>query len=469
MEEPPQWRSTLYGILPHPDEPRILLLPTTDGWALPQTQLAENVSSPAAAQPLFAALERELGVVAPVLRCALVTEDEAAHDAQIVLVLENPQPAWTPPAGARWVDRTLLAELALARPEQRAVLAECLDELLGTPVPEQRPPWARSGWFAAATRWIEDEAARLGYPVTGPIEYVRTWSISAVLRAPTAAGALFFKQAARLPLFADEPALTAALAGHYPLHLPVPLAIDRARGWMLLPDIGYARRDMHDSVPYEAAARIWAELQRASSASVAQLFAAGCLDRSLDVLAAQIDPLLEGLEPDAELSADDIAELRRLAPEIKALCGQLARYRIPPALVHGDLHWGNIALKDPGAIFFDLTDACVAHPFLDLTTLLNISDKLPEHAAVRERLRASYLAPWADYAPPAQLQAAAALGQLLGAFHQAVSYQYILAGVEPASRSELASGLGYFLGQGLRMLRTQRDQTQPPAGLAEPN
>ena len=29
------WRSDLYGILPHPSEPWLLMLPTAAGWSLP--------------------------------------------------------------------------------------------------------------------------------------------------------------------------------------------------------------------------------------------------------------------------------------------------------------------------------------------------------------------------------------------------------------------------------------------------
>jgi hypothetical protein len=49
-------------------------------------------------------------------------------------------------------------------------------------------PWAARGWFAGAERWLEDAMAAVGRPVTGPVEQVRVWELSCVLRAPTAAG-----------------------------------------------------------------------------------------------------------------------------------------------------------------------------------------------------------------------------------------------------------------------------------------
>ncbi len=199
--------------------------------------------------------------------------------------------------------------------------------------------------------------------------------------------------------------------------------------------------------------RLWGDLQRASTAAVEDLFAAGCLDRRLDVLAAQLDPLLDDPATHALLAAEEIAELRRLAPHLKGLCRQLADHGIPPALVHGDLHWDNIALHDDNAVIFDWTDGCVAHPFLDLATLLNLSSALPDREAIKVRLRDSYLAAWTDYAPLAQLQAAAELAEVLGYLHQAVSYHAFVNGLEAASKHELASGLSYFLRQGLNTIR----------------
>ena len=59
-------------------------------------------------------------------------------------------------------------------------------------------------------------------------------------------------------------------------------------------------------------------------------------------------------------------QLQALAPHLKNLCSQLAKYRIPQTLVHGDLHLGNVALYEDNYILFDWTDSCIAHPFFDM-------------------------------------------------------------------------------------------------------
>jgi hypothetical protein len=103
MEEAQHWHSTLYGVVPHAAEPRVLLLPGPDGWSLPQTRLAERVWSPLAAQQLHAALRHELGIAAPVLRCVQVHKDDLAHEVHAVFALENEQPQWGAPDSARWI------------------------------------------------------------------------------------------------------------------------------------------------------------------------------------------------------------------------------------------------------------------------------------------------------------------------------------------------------------------------------
>jgi aminoglycoside phosphotransferase (APT) family kinase protein len=120
-------------------------------------------------------------------------------------------------------------------------------------------------------------------------------------------------------------------------------------------------------------------------------------------------------------------------------------------LVHGDLHADNIAVRDGAPVIFDWSDACVAHPFFDLTTLLD-GEFLTALPAARARLQDVYFAYWAEYEPPERLRAAAALTAPLGLLHQAVSYQHIVISLEPEARWELIEGWVYFLRQLLAAL-----------------
>jgi Phosphotransferase enzyme family len=111
---------------------------------------------------------------------------------------------------------------------------------------------------------------------------------------------------------------------------------------------------------------------------VGRLLDAGCLDRRLDRLAAQAQAWLPAVQATVDLpgvdaatwlSPEEEAGLRAAVPRLQARCAELAGHAVPPSIVHGDLHLSNVAGGPGGYLFFDWTDACVAHPFLDLATI----------------------------------------------------------------------------------------------------
>jgi hypothetical protein len=307
-------------------------------------------------------------------------------------------------------------------------------------MPDQTPqlPWAQPGWFAQAHTWIDTQLDRLGIVLSGPIEqpHVRPWST--VLSVPTSAGTLYFKATA--PLLEHEPPLTQALARWRPdCMLPV-LAADLERGWMLLPDGGTRLREViradRDLRHWEALLPLYAEVQIALAGHLSELLALGAPDRRLAALPAQYRQLLADTDAlrvglPGGLTSAEAQRLDTLAPRCAARCEQLAGYRVPESLNHGDLHDGNIFTHDGGYRLFDWGDSCATHPFFSLRTVfvsVEISLDLPEGAAEFERLRDAYLEPWTRYESPANLRAAFALAQPLAAvcgaltWHRAVSH-----------------------------------------------
>jgi len=131
---------------------------------------------------------------------------------------------------------------------------------------------------------MEDQLATRGTPCVGPVEQIKTWGISCVLRAGATVGDVYLKAASTRALFADEPALTAALAALYPAHVPLPLAIDHARGWMLLADFGptlAAAVGRDDPAVRAGGLGAFGQLQRASAGSVGAFLTLGCQDRRM--------------------------------------------------------------------------------------------------------------------------------------------------------------------------------------------
>jgi hypothetical protein len=199
---------------------------------------------------------------------------------------------------------------ALAPPELCAGLEQWLAEQRGAPIPKLRAPWARPGWHGEAEAWAGT-----------PLEQVRVWPLSAVLRS----GSTYFK--AVFPLFHAEPAITEALAREHPGAVPPVLGADHERGWMLMGEVG-------GTEPNELPAREWGPVLRTLAA----------IHRHWTT---RTDELLA-------LGAQD----RRVEPTL------------PATLVHGDLNPGNAFITGGRAVIFDWSDACVADPMIDVHTLL---------------------------------------------------------------------------------------------------
>ena len=288
--------------------------------------------------------------------------------------------------------------------------------------------------------------ARLGHTVVA-IEQVKHWSISSVLRVETDGSDVYFKVPARLPYFVEEATVTARLAERFPDHVPMPLAIEPEAGWLLLPQFDELFSWRAPPEVHREALRRFAALQRRSSELVDELLADGCLDRRLDVLETQIDPLVNDPEAVARLTSDEVKELRRLAPALKETCRRLAALGLPPTLVHGDLHMLNVARLDGMLVYFDWSDACIAHPFIDLLSLLSEHDE-----ASRAALLEAYLEPWEGVVDAERLQEAVALAAVVIPLHHAVSYQHIVAGLEPDAKPELDATAGF-----LRRVLQQRE------------
>jgi aminoglycoside/choline kinase family phosphotransferase len=240
--------------------------------------------------------------------------------------------------------------------------------------------------------------------------------------------------------------------------VPAPLAVDPDRGWMLLADFGGELGWDAPAELREDVVRAFARLQIEAAAHVDRLLAAGCLDRRLAWLAAEAQAWLPavaatgrlpGIDAATWLSAEEAAELRGAVPQLVAMCGELATHAVPATLVHGDLHLSNVAHANvadgPGDyLFFDWSDACVAHPFVDLHTFLQ-EDEDQVEGGLRARLRDAYLSEWSSFEPAGRLLRAWRLAEPLGALHHAVSYRSIVAGVAPPIDRHMAQSTAYWL------------------------
>jgi hypothetical protein len=441
-DQPPPWQYEICVIIPHPSEPRVLLLVEEGCWQLPRVPI-DDIWSADIGQ-ISHAVRESLGISTTVLRSAYERADKAQRRASMIYVLENRDPSWQPPAHGRWVER---AELNDLQPEHCAVIEGYLAEVEHGSIPALRTQWCRVGWLDQAVAWITEQLAALDRPLVGPVAQVKHWSISCILRAPTALGNTYFKVAATLPLFVNEPVVTAWLAQRYAYHIPRPLALEPTRRWMLLPDFGQVIGRSGSLAARIEMLQLLGGIQRGCVAALDDLLALPCHDRRLTRLADQAEALAGDSTALADLNDAERAEFSALQPRLRAMCAALAACGVPQTLVHGDLHLGNVAVQEGRFQFFDWTDACITHPFFDLISVYDEED-----TAVQAQLRDAYLALWAEYAPMPQLLEAWTLAQPLSDLHQAISYQHILAGLEPAAQLQWIDAVPHYVRKVLRTL-----------------
>lgn len=237
------------------------MLPGEVGWSLPLVQRDEPMHLPDVGH-IQKALHLKLGINVTVLCCVYARiESDNKRQLDAVYTLENHSPAWVPPIGGQWVGSETLAELILAQEEQRPVLLDYLAEISSGIIPSLRPTWARNGWWQQAVIWIEKQLAGVDFKLIAPIEQVKSWELSCILRAHTTSGDVYFKVASTLPLFANEPVLMKTLAELFPDYIPTQVAIDRECGFMLLVDVG---RDLGENTElrvWETILRVFGEMQ----------------------------------------------------------------------------------------------------------------------------------------------------------------------------------------------------------------
>jgi hypothetical protein len=415
-----------YLIIPHPAATSLLCVPSDSGWTLPCVDLPGHFYTNAGA--INQAVAAQLSLKTTILRMLYRHQAPPNQPAARVYAAENHSPDWAPPQGSRWVSQAELPDLQLVVAEHRAVL----EAWFADAPPPTRLPWAQPGWYAEACAWIGRELDRLGLAATGPVEQLKVWSISCLLKVPvTPGGAVYFK--ACPPLLPSETGITAFLTREFPAHAPELLAADSERRWLLTAEFtGPTLETVQDEALWAQALAAYARMQVNLIPHTVRLLEAGCPDRSLRGIAAELDGLLadtELLEGEGRLHSQELAQLRAMAPELQQLLAEAERLGPPPTLEHGDLHPGNMALDGERILIFDWSDACVSHPFFSLVNCLDFLKSASGESGAR--LRLAYLTPWAEHFPMEQLQAALHAAERLHPLYLATFIRcYVLPNVE---------------------------------------
>jgi hypothetical protein len=341
-----------------------------------------------------------------------------------------------------WCTEATLTELSMVDERDRAAALRWFAERRGAG-PRRLEPWQREGWLAEAEAWV-----RSVLPGVKSVHQHSSWNGSALLRIETDTGRCYLKAAPGY--FRHEGEITALVAAHFPEAVPVPIALDAQRGWMVLRDFGDDDVGAMGLDRWEEALATLASMQEASVVVIEEFLRGGCADRRPAVHLAQIEAFARG--DLGEVPDGYAARLLEAMPSFGRLSDELEAAPIPNTLVHGDFHPANVALKDGRYVIFDWTDACIAHPFVDLQTYFHTFGPPTTDADIRERLLRRYLDTWATVMPRHE---AAALFHRTAPFttmHHALTYQAILGHLDPTERWQWESHLPWWLDKALETL-----------------
>jgi hypothetical protein len=257
-----------------------------------------------------------------------------------------------------------------------------------------------SGVPAGATAWLDSRLAAAGATRTPAVRVVRERAWGTVLTAPTTAGPVWLKAPGPGTVF--EVALYELLGEVVPDRVLVPLAVDVARGWLLLPDGGPT---LPGSDGLAGVLPSYGRLQRDLESHVDALLAVGLTDMRPAAMPARFGEALAMASRFAAAhgSAGDRAALDRIAglrPRFDAWCARLAESPVPASIDHNDLHPENVFVTGPR--FYDWGDAVVAHPFASMLVslgFLHFRHGVPAGDPLVRRARDAYLEPFTDLAP----------------------------------------------------------------------
>ncbi len=325
-----------------------------------------------------------------------------------------------------------LAEVGAATPARlpvlRAVGSMGLAGDLLAPAPG-RAAYAAIGGPAAEVAWAHERLEAAGRPTTGRAEQIRTWNLSSLWRIPTADGPVWLKSVPSFLAHEGPLMIWLARSGAAPGPAAVPLVLAAEPGRTLLDHVG-GDDQCHATGPVTAGfLPPLIGLQAAARTRLDELATLGVPDhRHLDLaaaagrLAAQVD---------AELTPADRQAVDQLLAGLPRRLAALDACGLPPTLVHGDFHPGNVRAGSGRApVVLDWGDSSIGTPARDLAHLLAHLEPGDRAPALSRAARC-----WREAVPGCDPARAAALAGPVAALAAALAWQGFLDRIEPDERA----------------------------------
>ncbi len=428
------WFSKIYGALIQ--DKKIFLVSKGENWSLPLIEIPHKTWIKSS-QEMNQAMDKQLGTPVLFLHCASFQRNLEKCCIESVFVLESRKTTETLPEG-KWFTKKELIEVPFYSSGQKSLIEKLLEEREKKNFPPERSPWAKPGWFSLASQWIKEELEKQGYSL-GKVEPFCTGFNSCLLQIPTDQGNIYLKASPIWEGASHEPQVLFALANLFPTKIPQPIAIEKEKRWMLLSDFGSTIGFSPTLAKKNALLSQFAQLQIEAISQKEHLLEFGCWEHSLEQMPSQIEELFFDEQALAGLSKKEISTLQSQIPKLQAKAQKLSTYNIPPTLVHGDLHLGNVAFVEEKCMFFDWASAAISHPFFDLVWLYL------DNPTERHKLISTYLKEWEGFESPQRLEEAWDLARPLAFVYHALYYRQLFAHMEEASRKGFDNPVVFFL------------------------
>jgi hypothetical protein len=328
-----------------------------------------------------------------------------------------------------------------------------------SPLPERfdladhplRLSYARPGGVAGDLAWAQralDEAGR------GTIDHARqerSWNLSCVHRLTLDDGTTAWLKVVP-PFFYHEGAMLQFMRT-VPGAVRVPHLIgrDTANGRVLLEHV-------EGPLMWGAPLSKWSpvidqfiETQVTLCGRVDEMLALGAPDWRSRPFANAIAALVQRDDVRTTLDAPSLRAIDKIVDALPSQLDALAACGIPPTLVHGDVHQGNVIDGPDGPVLLDWGDSSVSHPFFDLAAFCH---RLPP--AEPEAVEAQVVAAWQSAVPGTDAARAAELIRPIAALSKALTYRNFLDHIEPSEHHYHAMDVPDWLNEAVRRASAQK-------------
>lgn len=412
-------------IISHPSKPKFLVIRHSDSWSPPLVRFPEEGSIVSKAPLINDGMMNKYGLKTTVLRSVATGPKYQCIEVEMYSASKSKK------LHAVWVGSKEFAQFRSSKPGEFDPFELWLKQKENGKIPDLRPPWERTGWFKSAVDWIHYQLDKLNIQTTGSVQQKRAFrTASNILCVSTAEGRIFFKASYVRP--PKEAVLTKKLAAKWPGLIPELLVIDRKKNWMLMRDYmgpQYSRLKFAD---YPGVARVVAKFQVESLGSMNQWKKLACPVQGLDYLLAfvqQIDRLapILGAGGGIALTADEIDHVKRMGEDLQPVFRALSEFSIPLTLVHPDIWYNNLYLKNGAISIADWSGVVVSHPFFSILKLLRFrpfwSEEQPDLPSgqeqdneLKEAIVEAYLEPFTRFETMDRLLEAMTLTRKLRSF-----------------------------------------------------